>query len=146
VVLWMVPGGFDQKRAAWSIGGSGRGSSPGEEIRRGSAAEASPRSGYESGGKTLAEDASIDLFECASCVASRFVTADMSSTARGKWRYCTERLDDLSTAIPLTDIVVGWVCGPPGILPFQARQGSQPEQERTVGQGNPRHQTKHTPS
>jgi hypothetical protein len=145
-VLWLAPGGFDQNRAAWNMGGSGRGSSAREEISCASVAGASPRSEYGSGGKTSGEDASIDLFECASCVCSRFVTIDMSSTAWGKWRYCTERLDDLSTAIPLTDIVVGWVCGPPWILSFQARQGSQPEQERTVGQGNPRHQTKHTPS
>jgi hypothetical protein len=126
-VLWMAFGSFDPKRAAWSSGRSGRGSSSTEEIRHGSATGASPRNGYGSGGKTSDEDASIALFECASCVCSRFVTGDMSSTTRRKWRYCTERVDDLSTVIPLTDIVVGCACGPPGILSFQARQGPQPE-------------------
>jgi len=110
---------------------------PREEIRYGSAAGASPRNGYGSGRKTSREDANTDLFACASCVCSRFVTGNMSSTTRRKWRYCTERVDDLSTAIPLTDIVVGCACGPAGILPFQARQRPQPEQGRTVGQGIP---------
>src|SRR5262245_3146790 len=50
------------------------------EIRRGSAAGASPRNGSGSGGKTSGEDASIGMFESASCVCSRFATADKSST------------------------------------------------------------------
>jgi hypothetical protein len=88
--------------------GSRTDSSLGEEIRRGSGAGASPRNGYGSGGKTSGEHASVGMFERASCVASRFVTADMTSTARGKWRHCTEGLDDLSTANP-----------PLGVLPDQ---------------------------
>jgi hypothetical protein len=92
--------GLDQPRAAPIMDGSGRSSALGEGIRRGSEAGASPRNGYGFGGKTSREDASIGTFESASCVCSWFVTVDMSSTARGMWRYCREGLDGLSTAIP----------------------------------------------
>jgi hypothetical protein len=92
--------GFDQPHAAPIMDGSGRSSSLAEAIRHGSGAGASPRNGYGSGGKTSREDASIGTFESASCVCSWFVTVDMSSTARGMWRYCREGLDGLSTVIP----------------------------------------------
>jgi hypothetical protein len=82
-----------------AIGGNGRGSSPREEIRRGSAAGASPRNGSASGDKTSGEDASVGMFGRASCVCSWLVTADMSSTARGKqsaivrrgWMICQQQ-------------------------------------------------------
>jgi hypothetical protein len=87
------------KPSSLDVGGNESGSSPSEEIRRGSAVGASPRNGYRSGGKTSGEDASLGMFECAPCVASRFVTADMSSTARAKqggivrrdWRSCQQQ-------------------------------------------------------